>query len=266
MGLIEKSVVLAAALVLTVPVQAGAQGPQEIRLPAKAGFKHRHSKIGLPPVLAGLPRTKAAEFEADQLDMNSEYATPDAGEAYTVYIYRNVAGGLPVWFDRARTMIERRDTLGTATFHSAGPFVPPGRTNAAGLLATYALAGKGYRSTGVALVPAGEWLVKLRVSSETHSPAELESRMKAALAEMDWPGKMAPAPAAALVEPCSTALSLSGDAKPAAKDENSMAESLMGALVGMAAAHQQPKQAAAAPAPEPRWCRDSIELAEGGVY
>jgi hypothetical protein len=253
--------VFAAAMLCSGAAQA--QGPRTVDLPANSGFKHRYSKIRLPPALAGLPRTRAVEFEADQLDTASEYATGDVGEAYTVYIFRDVAGGLPVWFDRARWMIEHRDALGTATLHSAGRFAPPGRAEASGLVATYALAGTGYRSTGVALVPVGEWLIKLRASSRTLSPAELDSRMKAALAEIGWPKKMEPAPAAEPVAACATVLPLSGEAKPA-QGEDGGAEVLMEALIGMAATVAPPKQAM--PRPKPRWCRDSTQLANAGVY
>jgi hypothetical protein len=265
MGLLPKVAAFAALMLCSGPAQAQAPGPRTIELSAKAGFRHRHSKIELPPVLAGLPRTKATEYEADQLDIISEYASSDLGEAYTVYIYRNVAGGLPVWFDRARWMMERRGDLGAATLHSSGQFVPPGRTSASGLLATYAVTGKGYRSTGVALVPAGEWLVKIRASSATLSPDQLDSKVKSVLAQIGWPKKMDPAPAAVPVAACVSALALSGDAKPAAKDEDSLAESLMGALVGMAAASQEPAKRAE-PRPAPKWCRDSAELAEAGIY
>ena len=215
MGLPAKTAALAAIMLWVGAAQAQAQGPRPLELGAGAAFKHRHSKVQLPPVLAGLPRTKAMEYEPDQLDTMSEYASSDVAEAYTVYIYRNVAGGLPVWFDRARQMVERRNALGSATLHSAGEFVPPGRANASGLLATYALTGMKYRSTGVALVPVGEWMIKLRASSQSLSPAELEVRMKAVLAEIVWPKKMVPAPAAVPVARCATELALSGDAKPA---------------------------------------------------
>ncbi len=263
MGLPAKAAALA-AMMLSLGL-AQAQAPRRVELPAKASFKHRHSKIQLPPVLAGLPRSGTLEYEADQLDTSSEYATPDLSEAYTVFIYRYVAGGVPVWFDRARWMVEQRSTLGTPTLHASGGFVPPGRTNASGLIATYALAGKAYRSTGVALLPVGEWLVKLRASSQSLSPAGLEARMKTALAEMDWPKTVAPAPVAAPVAVCTTALALSGDAKPAEKDESSGAAMLVGALLGqMGAVQEAPRQAV--PPPATRWCRDSIEVANGAVY
>jgi hypothetical protein len=265
MGFLPKAAALAAMMLCIGVAQAQAQGPQPIELSAKAAFRHRHSKVQLPPAVMGLPRTRAVAYESDQLDTMAEYATPDLGEVYTIYIYRNVAGGLPVWFDRARRLIERRAELGTATLHAAGEFVPPGRTNASGLLATYATAGKNYRSSGVALVPVGEWLIKLRTSSRTLAPAELEARMKAALAEIDWPKKMAPEPAVAPVADCASALALSGDAKPAEKDDESGAAMLVGALLGQGGASEEPSKQSA-PRPTTRWCRDSIELPDAGVY
>lgn len=263
MRLVSKAAVLA-AMVLGIG-SAQAQEPRKIELPAKASFKHPHSKIQLPPVLAGLPRSGAMEFEADQLDMASEYATPDASEAYTIYIYRNVAAGVPVWFDRARWMVENRATLGTPTLHGAGAFVPPGRTNASGLLATYALDGKAYRSTGVALLPVGDWLVKMRISSQSLSPSELEARMKTALAEIAWPKKMDPAPEAVPVAGCTTSLALSGEAKPAEKDESSGAAMLVGALIGQMGAMEKAPRPAAAPTAI-RWCRDPTAVEGGAVY
>lgn len=263
MGLLLKAAALAAMMLCLGVAQA--QEPRTIELPAKAAFKHRHSKVQLPPVLAGLPRTRAVEYEADQLDTMSEYATPDLHEAYTVYIHRNVAGGLPVWFDRARAMIEQRTTLGVPTLHAAAAFVPPGRANASGLLTTYAVTGQGFRSTGLAMVPVGEWVIKMRASSYTLAPAELEARMKSALAEIAWPKTMAPAREAAPVAACATRLAFTGDAKPAEKDESSGAAMLVGALLGQVAATKEaPRQAA--PAPATRWCRDPIELAGGAVY
>jgi hypothetical protein len=199
----------------------------------------------------------------------SEYAAPDLGEPYSVYIHRNVAGGVPIWFDRARSMIEQRTTLGTPTLHSAAAFVPPGRANASGLLATYALAGKAYRSTGLAMVPVGEWLIKMRASSQTLPPSELEARMKSALAQIVWPTKMAAAPTAAPtaapVAACATGLAVSGDAKPAAKDESSGGEMLLGALIGQMAAMKEPPKRAEPPIAT-RWCRDPVQVPGGAVY
>jgi hypothetical protein len=141
-----------------------------------------------------------------------------------------------------------------------GEFVPPGRTNASGLLATYALTGGPYRSSGVALVPVGEWLITFWAASRSRSPAELDARIPAALAEIVWP-KMEPAPAAVPVAACNSPLALSGDAKPVPKDRDSFEQSFMGAVID--AKLMEPLRRAVDP---PKWCRDSIELDNAGVY
>jgi hypothetical protein len=255
----------AACMLLAVGGIAPAQAPRAIDVAAKSGFRHRHTKVELPPTLAGLPRTTVREHEADQLDVFADYSLPALTEVYTVYIFRDVSGGVPVWFDRARWMIEHRSDLGTPTAREAEPaFVPPGRDNASGLIATYDLTGKGYRSTGVALVPIDGWYVKLRASSSSLSAGELEARMKAALAEIGWPRKLAPAAAAAAVVPCATALTLTGDAKPLEGGDEGGASALMDALVGMAAvAEAKPRREAP---PQTRWCRDSTRIEGGGLY
>lgn len=258
--------VAAASLMVSAAASAQTPQPKPIKISAKSAFKHRHSKIELPPVLLGLARTNLLETEADQLDVVTEYSTPDRSEVYTVYIYRQVAGALPVWFDRARWMIEHRDIYGKPTARAAEPaFVPPGQVNASGLAATYDLTGKSHRSTGIAMVPAGEWLVKLRVSSSSLNAAELEGRLKAALAAMNWPSRMPAAPAASLVQPCSSGLKIAGNANPAPKDDNAGAAMLLDALLGSALVKQAASKNAPS-APPARWCRDSTELPAAGVY
>jgi hypothetical protein len=254
-----------AASFCTVPeVRAQAPATSEIKVGAKSNFRHRHSKLVLPPVLGGIARSRGVAIEPDELDLYFEHAAADLSEAYTVYVYRHVAGGLPVWFDRARAMIERRAALGTAEVQSAGAFIPPGRNEASGLLATYALTGRAYRSTGVALMPLGEWMVKLRASSKTLSPSELEARMKAALAELRWPSRMTAAPALVPVEPCTTPLALSGEAKPLS-GEDAGAENLMGALLGQMADNLPDAKLPSADA-ETRWCRDATLVENAGVF
>lgn len=256
----------AASMPFAAAAQAQAPQPKPIKLSAKSAFKHRHSKIELPPVLLGLARSKLIETEEDQLDVLAEYSTPDQSEAYTIYIYREVAGALPVWFDRARWMVEHRDIYGKPTVRAAEPsFVPPGQSSASALAATYDLSGKSFRSTGIAMVPVGEWLVKLRASSSSLSAAELEGRLKAALAALDWPSRIAAAPAAVPVQPCSSGLKLAGDANPAPKDDDAGAAMLLDALLGSAMVMQAARRNAQSQ-PAPRWCRDSIELPAAGVY
>lgn len=258
MGLLPKVAAFAVLTLCSGVARAQDPPPRPIALPSNAPFTHEHSKIALPPTLGGLPRTEALENEPHQLHTSFKYISPQSGDAYIVIIYRDVGGGLPVWFDRARGRMERGE-IGSATLFGAGPFVPPGRANASGLLATYVLTGKGYRSGGVALVPSGEWLITLLAASSSRSPADLEGRIKSALAEIAWP-KTNEAPVAVPVEACASTLAFSGDAKPLRRDQSSVAVTAMAAILRVKLLQLIER------AQPPRWCRDSSELGSAGVY
>lgn len=254
--------VAAAALLLTPGVTAAQKKP--IAVSAKADFKHKHSKLRLPAILHGLGRVGVTEYETDQLDVATEYQSPDGGEVYTVYIYRHVAGSLPVWFDRAEATIRERGLFGTPGARSTGgAFIPPGQSVASGLTRTYDLdEGLPFRSTGVALAPLGEWLVKIRASSKTKNRGELAAHLKAAFMALKWPKRMDAVDSAYEVASCTTQLDLSGDASPAPKTEESGASLLLSALAGSLA--EETRETVASPAA--RWCRDEARMDMGGVY
>jgi hypothetical protein len=266
MGRIARAACTAALLLLYAGAAAAAE-PHAIDVRAGDPFRHRHTKLELPPAVAGVARSRVAELEDDQLDVIVDYAAPDLSAAYTFYVYRNVSGALPVWFDRARWMIEHRDVLGTPTLHGkAEAFVPPARREAAALIATYDLSGKDFRSTGIALLPLGEWYVKLRASSKSLSAAELDARMRAAIAELRWPKELPAAAPAAPVERCTTALAVTAEAKPLEGGDKAGASVLMNALLGMAAEDATKKKGRAAPVPTTIWCQDAAQAFQGGVY
>jgi len=250
-------VMFAALVALATPAFAQAPGPQPIAAPADAPFAHGASGITLPVTLAGFARTKLVENEAPQLDIAAEYAR-GTDEVVTVFIYRTTSGSVPVWFDRATWAIENRGVFGTPV-RADRPltFTPPGQARESAMRAAWALSGSRLRSTALAIVPVGEWLVKLRLSSVSLDTAAIDARMNAAMAGLGWPAAIAPAPVAAPVAPCTTSLKLHGKAKPAKQES---AASLLGALM-----------AGITPTPAPDaspvvWCRDSTTLPMGGVY
>lgn len=256
----------AAALMLAVPVAAIAQGqPRTIEVKAEEPFRHAHTKIELPPRLGGVARSRVLDLDQDQLDAVVDYAAENGDETYTVYIYRNVAAALPVWFDRARFMIEHRDVYGHAAGGQPVAFVPPGRKEAAGLAASYDLTGSAFRSTAVALVPAGEWYVKLRASSKSKTGAELLAATKAALGELRWPRSLAEAAPAVPIADCAAALALKGEAKPVASGGKDGGNVVIDALIGGAMMNALREKAK--PAEHPAvWCRDPAQTLQTGVY
>ncbi|MBY8822349.1 hypothetical protein [Sphingomonas colocasiae] len=245
----------------TIGVQAQ-QGPQEIRLSAKKAFKHKHSGLEVPPMLDGIARSNITALEDDQLDTFIRFDRPDASEGITVYIYREVGNALPVWFDRARWAIETRAQLyGTPRrINEKLTFTPPGRSGDAGMIAIYMPSTGAYQSTGVALVPMGEWLVKIRYSSGTIAPDALAERIRGVLAALRWPGKLDDAPPAIPVEPCATSLPAQARSHPAPGDG---ASNLAGAMMSLPSLTGQFR---AKGAPPPRWCRDDGVEPKGNVY
>ncbi|UZK64799.1 hypothetical protein [Sphingomonas sp. M1-B02] len=253
---------LAAGMLLTIAIPAIAQAqPRNLPITGKA-FEHQHSKLRLPGELLGFRMTRLIENAPDQLDVVALWDSPDNKEAISVYVYRFVLGAVPVWFDRARVAIETRaDVYGSVTrLPGAMAFVPPGQSTASGLATTYATQGR-FRSTGVALLPMGEWLVKVRYSSATLAPEQLAPRVQAVLAALTWPDKIGAAPAAVPIEPCATPLIFAGKANPAKQDSGS---ALMAALMATAeGAKDDPVKRPAAPA---SWCRDPALVEAGAVY
>jgi hypothetical protein len=89
--------------------------------------------------------------------------------------------------------------------------------------------------------------------------------MQALLAEIRWPRKIEPAPAAAPVAACTGRLALSGDAKAVEGGELAGADALMNALIGAAVAGR-PASKSDAPKRQTVWCRDEGGLDSAGVY
>lgn len=230
---------------------------QEI-LPLKPGkaWKHKHSGIGVPATLAGVPRINGVAYVADDLDVGLSFSVGNDEESVTFYIFRNTNGSVPVWFAQAQWGIENRNNLGSSTIAIAPQaFVPPGQSTASGLKVIYK-PGKGpYLSTGLLLLPVGDWYVKLRVSSVTRSPAELEMWMDAMLAEIRWPEKVAANPIATPVSACSAPLDFPTEAKDSPK--NGSADLMNGMLAMMMAQGKvKPTAQSVSALASANWCRD----------
>ncbi|MHA6721833.1 hypothetical protein [Sphingomonas sp. RS2018] len=256
-----KIAALIAGALLTGAAPVFAQGPQPklVVVSADAPFAHTNSKLTLPPTLLDLPRTRVLEIEAPQLDIAAEYMRGDT--VLTVYLYRSTAGSVPVWFDRARWAIENRPVYGTPTAAVAPtPIAPPRGNVASGLLASWSLAGSVYRGTALAILPQGEWLVKLRYSSKTDDGAASAEKLRTAIAALGWPDDAPAAPAALPMADCTTRIAFADTTTSLPPDMNAM---LLGALGSVAASSSRAKST---DSPAPRWCRDPATVPMGGVY
>ena len=248
------------ALALATLASAAAAEVTPIPADAQKPFKHELSGISMPATAAAIPRTVVEEFDDKQLDVAAEYRTPDQKEITTIYVFRQVTGDVPLWFDRIQREIEARDMFMSPRIAIAPTaFTPPGQRNASGLIAVYAPGGQTWKSTGAALASTGDWFVSVRASSQTLTPQQLLVRIQETLASIQWPRTQAAMPAAVPVSPCGRPLAAAAeDAKPINDD--------LAAILVEAAAGAESKDRKSAAADPSHWCRDPMSLPYAGVY
>ncbi|MFZ5794617.1 MAG: hypothetical protein ACRCS5_11940 [Sphingomonas sp.] len=262
---------LLAAIALCVASPAIAQQPPQLKIGASEPYRHKPSGLTLPTTLDGLQRTSAVAYVPD-LDEALGFDNPANNETLTVYVFRNVTGSVPLWFDRIDWVASHRDIYGgLVSLHAPAAFAPTGQGNASGLIGSYSVSKGPYRSTATAFMPLGpDWYVSVRYSSKTFDAATLETHLRAVVAAIGWPQTTAPQPVAVPVETCTTPLALSGEAKPVRHDKATGGALLFGALMASASSDEKQKMAKDEPtAPPVTWCRDiaaSIGMGSSGVY
>ncbi|MEH3038564.1 MAG: hypothetical protein PGN21_00630 [Sphingomonas paucimobilis] len=250
---------LAAGMMVATPVAAQQIGAA---VSAKAGkpYRFRHSGITAPAELDGMKRVDVRQLGDDELDVFAVYQSgPDA---ITVYVYRTLAGSVPVWFDRARASVEqRREMFGNVTPVVPTAFAPPGQTTTSGLMAGWTLNKAPYRGTALAILPVGEWLVKVRYSSSKMDGAAVAARIPAVLAALEWPKTIPTTAAAAPVADCATPLTFAPAAAVVTDAKLLQSAALTGGLIA-AAADGKGKP----PATPQVWCRDPASAQVGAAY
>lgn len=236
-----------------------AAASEELAVEPGEGWTHPHSGIVVPYRLGGIERRAALAFADDFLDVGFSFDTTGPDEALSVYIFRNTNGGVPVWFAQAQWAVETRAMYGTVE-PLAGPvlFDPHGRGAATGLKAVYRTGeSSDFSSTGVALFAAGEWFVKLRASSATRSPEELDAWMLQALSELTVPADSRLSSNVTAMVDCPNRLAFAKKSKDAPQDMGALL--LEGMIAGMAADDAESGDAADESAEEAKpvqWCRD----------
>lgn len=251
---------LAAGMIVATPVAA-----QQIGAPVgtKAGkpYRFKHSDITAPAELDGMRRVDVRQLGDDELDVFAVYQ--NGPDAITVYVYRTLSGSVPVWFDRARASVEqRREKFGNVVPVAPTAFTPPGQSSASGLMAGWTLNKPPYRGTALAILPVGEWLVKVRYSSSRMDGAAVAARIPAVLAALGWPKAIPAAPAAVPVADCAPPLAFASNAVPVTDAKALQSAALTGGLVA-AAEGEKKTGTVATPA---AWCRDPIPAQVGGAY
>lgn len=260
------SLVVAGLLVAAVTLPAHAQAKRQIETSANAPWKHAQTGITLPSSLLGIARGSIDDNSSSQIDVFANYGEGQA-TIITLYVFRPALTSVPMWFDRSETQILMRDVYGNAMPATpATAFAPPGSKATSALRRIY-LPGKGeYKSTGLAIMPMGEWLVAVRISSQEFDAAALDAKLTEVIKTLGWPEKVIEQPPAVPIAPCSAPLPYAKKAKLKAPN---MMDALLGATLSTMVADEAAKDKDASP-PEKAtpitWCREGNPTQAFGAY
>ncbi|PAX09357.1 hypothetical protein [Sphingomonas lenta] len=226
---------------------------------ARADWRHELSGVTVPDVVGDMCRGAERRVEQDGSDIFVQYGT-DA-EPATLYVYRSSHPNPALWFERTR--IAMLGNVGAFDGSAAPRPFTLGLAGAPnGLRGAFALPGRPWKSTAVAIAQHGEWLVKARVTSQTLDPAGAAKRMDALLAAI----RFADAPKSAslpLTAPAACADAATFAGKPTTDDKLRGTGAAVG-VVALAEAHGAVSGLAGKP---DEWCREEVgELAKAVTY
>lgn len=253
------SLVVAGVMAAAAVLPAQAEAKRQIEAPANAPWKHAQTGITLPSSLLGIARDSIGDNSSSEIDVFASYGERKA-TIITLYVFRPALASVPMWFDRSETQILMRDVYGNATPATpAAAFAPPGSKAASALRRIY-LPGKGdYKSTGLAIMPMGEWLVAVRISSQEFDATTLDAKLDELIRTLGWPGGVTDADAAVPIAACAAPLTY-------AKRAKLKPPSMMDALLGATLATIKPSDEEKAKAVPITWCREGTAKQEYGVY
>ena len=237
---------------------------RDLNVPIDKGWMHAETGIVLRPQLAGLARTALADATQSERDVTAQFEAPDKSVVATIYIFRPAIADVALWFDRSRTALEGRSTFKHAAPATADPvaFAAGGSTSSSSLRQVYASPDGPFRSTALAVVPVGTWIVSIRISAATLTAGELDGRLLQAIGTIKWPNTSGSPPIVATpTSACDTAVVF----HRAKQIQPSGSDMLMSLLGGSVAAKLQAEQKNS-PAPVATWCRNGEGSTEYGVY
>lgn len=240
-------IILLAAIVIASPVSAAT----DLKFDPNKRWEHKPTGIVLLPTLGAVKRNRLAWFSAPDVDVAGEYWSGDDNDTVTIYLYRNVSGDVPMWFDRARFYIlNLPEKYGAVTPTGVRAFTPRGTTVTSGLMETYQLSKNG-RSSALAVLPFNGFYAKFRATSKTRDLAGVEALLLEAVNTFDWSSKTKQRPAITIAD-CATPLAARGPAKQLEGEDRMMAGLLGGlfAQVGKQVIKGKPLP------PPPTYCRE----------
>ena len=235
-----------------------------LEVPPTAAWKHAASALVFSRNLAGLARRSVSDSGTQELDVTIQYKADDGLIWATVFVFRPAENIAPIWFEQSRQQIEHRP--GYTHYKNAQmvqpvAFAPVAGGIKTGLRLTYPLENQNLDGTALAVVPVGDWLVAVRVSSTQTSVEGLESRLIAFLSAIRWPQTAETGPEALPVFPCEVAMAF----KTAKVIKPEIGNALIDSMMGILAEQERVKQAVTPKLARP-FCKDPISTVSHGIY
>lgn len=255
------------ALLATSSVSA-----RDLEVPANKGWMHAETKLIIRSSVAGLNRIAITDATTSEHDIAVKLESPDKAVFATLFLFHPAVPSVPLWFDRSRTAIEERKNFDKGAPASADPiaFAPLGTGPTVGLRQSWSLLSSPYRSTSLAVMPMGEWLLVIRLTAEKLTATTLDGKMDEIIAALKpaiattpaYPGPAVP------IQPCASQTDFAHlpKAKTEKPDGRNGMDDIIGAMLSsqMNADKSDPKAEPEKPAAP--LCRDGDGTTAYGIY
>lgn len=256
---------LLSTILSVVILAASAPAASQLRtldVPPDKGWQHARTGLILMGTLGDFQRASLRDNGTFELDVIATYRTADQKSTASIFLYRPGVLDVPLWFDRSHTvMLRNRDIKVGAPIGPVTRFVPPGSKTQSALRIVYPIAGQPSSATGLVMIPFGEWLVAVRLTSDTMEPAALDAALNGLIGKIRWPANIAAAKLANPVQPCPSPLKF----KRAKLIQPNLGQALLSSVMGLAVREKAEKEGAAT-RNRPDYCLESSSGAEFSVY
>lgn len=261
------------ALASATPVAA-----RELAVPADKGWQHQDTGLVLTARLAGLPRTGLSDTTQSEHDVMARFEAPDQSVVASVFLFKPAIADVALWFDRGATALQANEIFRGVAPASAAPigFAAGGAPVPSSLRQVFTKAEGPYRSTALAVMPLGEWIVAVRMSAKSLSADELDAGLMQLIGAIRWPATTggvaagADTGAAPAVVPALAAVPVTACAAPLTFRKVKLLKSnttdVLMQLIGTHAVREASASKERAPVQPSRWCREGEARAEYGVY
>jgi hypothetical protein len=245
---------------LALPGSALAITP--IAMPDGKAWEHKQTDLKIPATVDGFSRRESSDYGSSQSDVMFQFVDPASDTRVTLYLYRAGSANVPIWADRAESSI-MINAAAYGTLDKAGRrfsyYTPWKNAPNSAVRIVFPLSGKGATATGLMLAQRGEWLIKIRMTSNRLDAAAVEARLASFFDGLGFKADKLGADPAYAIQPCADRLP-DREAKLVArgKDDGIMAGALMNSLAPVVDKEK--------PAKAPTYCRDAGSEGLYGVY